>query len=448
MYTMKKEWKMKQPITNFLTSGHHFSKEDENLQRFRFALLNVLMLVAAFFTFLNYLASISGKIVSSPLFELVLLTYVLLSILFQYILRRNKKYYLLVVGFFVFGSLGMFYSALFIHKEDEFRLITFFLILFITYVLLGRKIGAILGFFILTSILLIYNNFALQLSSYAITTFTTFFIILNIFLYFFLAKVENDAAEFVRLNAKLKAKVSHEVEQRLEQEKMLLQQCRMASMGEMIDSIAHQWRQPLMSINAILMTMDRAIELKSKPDVYLEEKMDEVITLTTYMSKTIEDFRALFKADKTKKTFDVTASIMYVLNLFTSSTKDIDIRFDSSSKILHNGYENELIQVLIILLSNAVEVLKARNITDKYLAISYQIKTDFLHIMMEDNAGGIKKENIEKIFDPYFTTKSNTGGSGLGLYIAKIIIEKNMEGKLKATNTDKGVRFEILIPHR
>jgi len=68
--------------------------------------------------------------------------------------------------------------------------------------------------------------------------------------------------------------------------------------------------------------------------------------------------------------------------------------------------------------------------------------------MMEDNAGGIKKENIEKIFDPYFTTKSNTGGSGLGLYIAKIIIEKNMEGKLKATNTDKGVRFEILIPHR
>jgi len=448
MYTMKKECKMKQLFTNFLTSGHHFSNEDENLQRFRFALLNVLMAVAAFFTLLNYLASINGKIVSSPLFELVLLTYVLLSIFFQYMLRRDKKHYLLVVGFFVIGSLVMFYSALFIHTEDAFRLITFFLILFITYVLLGRKSGVILGLFILISILLIYNNYTLQLSVPTMSTFTTFFIIFIIFLYFFLAKVENDAAEFVRLNAKLKAKVSYEVAQRLEQEKMLLQQCRMASMGEMIDSIAHQWRQPLMSINAILMTMDRAIELKSKPDAYLEEKMDEVITLTTHMSKTIEDFRSLFKTDKTKHTFKVSAAIDYVLNLFVSSIKDINIEFDASKKILHNGYENELIQVLIIFLSNAVEAMKTRDITDKYLAISYHVKTDFLHITMEDNAGGIKKENIEKIFDPYFTTKSNTGGSGLGLYIAKIIIEKNMEGKLKATNTDKGVRFEILIPHR
>jgi len=288
-------------LDNFLTSGHRFSKEDENLQKFRFALLNVLMLVAAFFTFLNFLASISGKIVSSPLFEVVLLSYVLLSILFQYILRRGKKQYLLVVYFFVLGSLVLFYSALFMHAEDEFRLITFFLILFITYVLLGRKIGAVLGLFILLSILLIYNNYALQLSSFAMSTFSTFFIIFNIFLYFFLAKVEKDASEFVRLNAKLKEKVSHEVQQRLEQEQMLLQQCRMASMGEMIDSIAHQWRQPLMSINAILLNMDRAIELKTKPDVYLEDKMDEVISLTTHMSKTIEDFRSLFNIDKGTK---------------------------------------------------------------------------------------------------------------------------------------------------
>jgi len=434
-------------LDNFLTSGHHFSKEDENLQKFRFAFLNVLMLVAAFFTFLNFLASISGKIVSTSLFEIVLLSYVLLSVLFQFILRRDKKHYLLVVYFFVLGSLVLFYSALFIHTEDEFRLITFFLILFITYVLLGRKIGVVLGFFIFLSILVIYNNYALQLSSFAISTFSTFFIIFNIFLYFFLAKVEKDATEFVRLNAKLKEKVSHEVQQRLEQEKMLLQQCRMASMGEMIDSIAHQWRQPLMSINAILLTMDRAIELKSKPDVYLEEKMDEVISLTTHMSQTIEDFRSLFKIDKEKHMFDVTASLTYVLNLFASSTKDINIIFDMRKKMSHRGYENELIQVMIILLSNAIEALNTRDIADKYLSIACQVKTDFLHITMEDNAGGIKKENIIKIFDPYFTTKSNTGGSGLGLYIAKIIIEQNMKGKLHVSNIAKGSKFEIVIPH-
>jgi len=215
----------------------------------------------------------------------------------------------------------------------------------------------------------------------------------------------------------------------------------------MIDSIAHQWRQPLMSINSILLTMDRAIELKSKPDVYLEEKMDEVITLTTHMSQTIEDFRSLFKIDKEKHMFDVGIAVTHVLNLFVSSTKDIDIVFDMHKEMLHNGYENELIQVIIILLSNAIDALNTRDIVDKHLSIVCQIKTDYLHITMEDNAGGIKKENIDKIFDPYFTTKSNTGGSGLGLYIAKIIIEQNMKGKLHVSNIAKGTKFEIVIPH-
>ena len=433
-------------LDNFLTSGHHFSKEDENLQRFRFALLNVLMFVAAFFTFLNYLAAIGGKIVSSPLFELVLLTYVLLSIPFQYMLRRGKKYYFFGVGFFVFGSLAMFYAALFIHTEDQFRLITFFLILFITYVLLGRKSGVMLGLFILISIFLIDHNYTLLLAAPTMSTFTTFFIIFNIFLYFFLAKVENDEKEFVRLNNKLKAKVSHEVEQRLEQEKMLLQQCRMASMGEMIDSIAHQWRQPLMSINAILLNMDRSIELKTNPDVYLEDKMDEVITLTTHMSQTIEDFRSLFKIDKEKHNFDVTASIVHVLTLCASSTKDVQIVFDTSKKISYTGYENELIQVMIILLSNALEALKTRQIENKYLSITCTLKMNVLQIIMQDNAGGIKKENIEKVFDPYFTTKFNTGGSGLGLYIAKIIIERNMKGKLTVHTLNNGAAFKIVIP--
>ena len=444
-YSIDSRW-IKRMLDNFLSSSHHFSEEDENLQKFRFAFLNVLMLIAALFTFLNFIAAISGKMVFPPFFDVLLICYVLLSMLFQSILRRDKKHYYLVVWFFVLGSLVLFYAGLFMHTEDEFRLITFFLLLLITYVLLGKYIGLLLGFIIFTSILLIYNNYDLQLSSFVMSTFSTFFIIFNIFLYFFLAKVEKDATEFVRLNAKLKEKVSHEVQQRLKQEKMLLQQCRMASMGEMIDSIAHQWRQPLMSINAILLNMDRAIELKTKPDVYLEDKMDEVISLTTHMSQTIEDFRSLFKIDKEKHMFDVTASITYVLNLFTSSTKDIKIVFDESKKMSYRGYENELIQVMIILLSNAIEALKIKQIENKYLSITCTLKMEVLHITMYDNAGGIKKENIEKVFDPYFTTKSNTGGSGLGLYIAKIIIEQNMKGRLQVKTIHNGAEFKIAIP--
>jgi signal transduction histidine kinase len=248
-------------------------------------------------------------------------------------------------------------------------------------------------------------------------------------------------------NQKLKNNVIQEKEQRQEQEQMLLRQCRMANMGEMLDSIAHQWRQPLMHINSILMNMGTTLDNKKISGNYLEEKIDEVAALTTHMSQTIEDFRGLFKQENEQSQFYLTSAINDVLMLMKNSLNDIDIVYDSNAVVSVIGYRSELIQVIIILLSNAVEALNNRDIKNKKIKIktSTQLFNSSVDIIIEDNAGGISPENLATVFDPYFTTKQQLGGTGLGLYIAKIIIEHKMAGKLTVTNTTDGAKFSILL---
>lgn len=258
-------------------------------------------------------------------------------------------------------------------------------------------------------------------------------------------KLQENQNELQRLNTKLEERVEEELTQRLAQEKMLLQQCRLASMGEMIDSIAHQWRQPLMNINAILMNMDRIIELEQNPQKKLENKMDEVVVLTTHMSQTIEDFRSLFKTNKVPITFNISDTIISTLELFKSALKEIEIMFDDTKPYTYHGQHNEFRQVLLIIVSNAIEALEEQQIKNPTLIITITQATHESIITIEDNAGGVPEKSIEHIFDPYFTTKEPTGGTGLGLYIAKIIIEQSMQGVLSVKNTKKGAKFTITL---
>jgi len=438
-------------LDSFLHSGYKFNKY-ENLQKFRFSLLNSILVISAFFTFLNYFASIFGAINLDHGYENAMLAYAIINILSLFILRVSQKNYLHVANITIISALALFYYALFITANNELRLIWFFILNFVGFVLMGKRYGVILTMLILPSIFIIHSIHPLNLSKLAMFTFFNSFIILMSIAFFFLQKVENDALEFKVLNDKLKEKVTKEVKQRLMQEQMLLQQCRLASMGEMIDSIAHQWRQPLMNVNAILMNMDRQIELHGenvnstkKIQEYLENKMDDVINLTTHMSQTIEDFRTLFKADKEKVQFEIVESIEYAKEIFKSSLKEINFTMDIPDRCMFYGHKNELTQVIIILLGNAIEALKNRQKEESSIKIKVENNDETITIFIEDTAGGIDEEYIDLIFDPYFTTKEATGGTGLGLYVAKIIIEQNMSGRLKVVNTKKGANFILTL---
>ena len=432
-------------INNFLTSGYSFSKE-ENLQKFRFSLLNSSMLIASVFTFINYFGSVFKFVPFPPVYEHIVLFYAISCLVSIIILRVKKSYFLLATNIVVLTSLVVFYAALLMVKADEFRLIWFFLVVFASFVLLGKRYGITLMFIVLISILIINQMYELGFSKLAQFSFFNSFLIFAAFSYFFLEKIEKDSLEFSSLNGQLKNKILQEKQQRKEQEQMLLRQCRMANMGEMLDSIAHQWRQPLMHINSILLNMDSDLETRSAADQKnLNKRVDEISSLTEHMSQTIEDFRTLFKVEQEQTEFSLNKIINDVLVLMKNQLQDIDITFLETKETQLFSNKSELMQVIIIILANAVEALEINKIKQKRITIQLQEEQNTISILIEDNAGGISQKNIKKIFDPYFTSKTQSGGTGLGLYIANIIIKHKMLGNIIATNTLEGAKFEISL---
>ena len=430
-------------IDNFLSSGHHFS-EDDNLQKFRFSLLNSNLLIASFFTFLNYFSSIFGFIQFAPIYEKTLLFYALTCFIGIFPLRMSKRNYSLVANTALLSSLILFYCALLIGPlTDEFRLIWFFLVVLASFVLMGKRYGLTLMLLIMFSLIIINQYFELGFSDVAEFTFFNSFIIFTAFAYFFLSKIEKDAVEFRLLNNALKESVRKEVEQREKQEQMLLQQYRMANIGGMLDAIAHQWRQPLMNINAVLMNMDHSLRSDQNNTHYLVGKVDEVSLLTDHMSQTIDDFRSLLKVEKTQKLISIESAVNDVLVLMKNSLNEISVNCHVENSIDIVGHKSELMQVIIILLSNAIETMTKRQIENRELTITIKAFDKEVLLEIEDNAGGITEANLAVIFDPYFTTKEQSGGTGLGLYIAKIIIEQKMVGQITASNTDRGAKFTL-----
>ena len=258
-------------------------------------------------------------------------------------------------------------------------------------------------------------------------------------------EVDEKTNTLKQLNVNLEQKVEEELQKRLDQEQMLLRKSRMANMGEMIDAIAHQWRQPLMNINAVMMNIDRGIETEQEPAV-LKEKVLEIFSLTSHMSHTIEDFRNLLKVQKEKEYFFLKDAVEMVVSLLKNNLKGITVTSDIAEGVGISNYRSELSQVFITLLSNASEALHVKNIEDKHISIIVTEKENVVNIKVEDNAEGIVVEPIEKIFDPYVTSKVQTGGTGLGLHIAKLIVEHNMQGNIEVKNTIKGACFTVKIP--
>jgi signal transduction histidine kinase len=330
-------------------------------------------------------------------------------------------------------------------QENELRLVWFFTPLFLGFILIGKKYGLYSLLFIYVSTFLFEKYIGFGYSKLALSTFYSSITLFSLFTYAFLYKIDKDEKEFKVLNNELQDKVLYEVEQRQEQEKMLLRQCRMANMGEMIDAIAHQWRQPLMSINAVLMNLGVLAEDK-KEHQELKEGIDEIASLTSHMSQTINDFRTLYQIEKQKSFFSIDTLLKDINELMKNNLQDIHLEVHGDDNVEIYSYKSELTQVLITLLSNAIEVLHSRNIVDKKIYIAYYQRGKYLFIEVEDNAGGVVESNLSKVFDPYFTTKKQSGGTGLGLYITQIIIEHNMYGTISVRNTKEGAKFLIKLP--
>jgi signal transduction histidine kinase len=255
-------------------------------------------------------------------------------------------------------------------------------------------------------------------------------------------------SELEYLNNTLDTRIKEEINNRKKQEQLLIQQSKLAEMGEMISMIAHQWRQPLSALSTIIQNIHLRYSLDKLDKEYLDKQRVLSNALTEKMSKTIEDFRNFFKPNKEKHAFSIKDAISQTIFLiddsFKSNSIKIEIQILDDIKLF--GFESELSQVLLNILTNSKDAFLEKNIENPHILIKTKRIQTHIKILISDNAGGINESIINKIFEPYFTTKDSYNGTGLGLYMSKIIIEQNMQGELKVRNIPQGVEFTIYIP--
>ncbi len=230
-------------------------------------------------------------------------------------------------------------------------------------------------------------------------------------------------------------------------EKLLMNQNKLASMGEMIGNIAHQWRQPLTQLSSILINIELHFDKDKLTKDKLMNKIDEANEQISFMSNTIDDFRNFFSSGKAKKSYEI-QEVIELSNHLMSATLDknnIKLTANIQDNFTLNGYPNEVTQALVNIINNAKDVLIEREIKNKLIIITTFTKDNQHIITIQDNAGGIDENLLEKVFEPYFSTKHASIGTGIGLYMTKTIIEKNNNGKIFVDNLDNGAIFTIIF---
>jgi len=250
------------------------------------------------------------------------------------------------------------------------------------------------------------------------------------------------------LNSSLEERVREELLRNREKDALMIQQSRLAAMGEMLPNIAHQWRQPLnelgITIQMIRYDYDDGLLDRQKIDTFIESCM----TTIQYMSNTINDFRDFFKHDRLPRLFDLEASVQNAVGLVRASLQHagISLAVELDRRCMVMGHSNELSQVILNIINNARDALVERHIADPVIRIASRIEGSHARVTITDNAGGVDPDIIDKIFDPYFTTRHKAQGTGLGLYMARMILESKLGGRITVINTGTGAQFQIVIP--
>lgn len=229
-----------------------------------------------------------------------------------------------------------------------------------------------------------------------------------------------------------------------ERVKSLVQhQSKLAAMGEMVGAIAHQWRQPLNEIAIHIQKIKRDFRKNKIDEIYLDDFIKKNMNTIEFMSSTIDNFRNFFRVDKNTTNFDVKDAVEDVVNMLLAQIDSHNIKLITELESCHiKGYNRELQQALMNLISNAKDALIENNIQEPYIKISLKGN----ELMIEDNGGGIPKSTLEHIFEPYFTTKEEGKGTGMGLYMTKMILEENMDGLVTVDTYKEGTRFTITLP--
>jgi signal transduction histidine kinase len=251
----------------------------------------------------------------------------------------------------------------------------------------------------------------------------------------------------LELNTLLSRRIEKETERAMERERMLLRQANFATMGEMIDIIAHQWRQPLGSLGLILQNLRFDSRDGVLDQAELENYLDRAQRMIDVMAAAIDDFRLFFTPNAAARDFSLLATIRKCADLMEASLKTHGIELNAcGDDVVIHGSENEFLHVMVNLVVNAKEAIVERQVAHGQIRIGIGQDDGEAWICLTDNAGGIAPDIIDRIFELHFTTKS--GGCGIGLYLTRTIVEQHMGGRVRVENWQDGVRFTLRVPIR
>lgn len=258
---------------------------------------------------------------------------------------------------------------------------------------------------------------------------------------------KNAEEEVSRLNTVLEQRVIEAVDELRHKDQLLIQQSRLAGMGEMIGNIAHQWRQPLNNVALIIQNIQIEYDSGTLSREEMDNNIQEAMKAILQMSQTIDDFRNFFRVDKEKQKFLVRKVVDRALSIVSSvmDNHNFQVKIEADEEVTATGYQNEYAQVLLNIISNAREAGRERNILNPFVFLHITNENDRSVLYIRDNCGGIPDDILPKIFDPYFTTRGPDRGTGIGLYMSKVIIEQNMSGRLTARNVNGGAEFRIEV---
>ena len=239
----------------------------------------------------------------------------------------------------------------------------------------------------------------------------------------------------------------HAVEELRKRERLLIQQSRLAAMGEMLVNISHQWRQPLNVLGLKVQELGLSYKFGSFSEELLDDNIAKAMEIIQHMSQTINDFQSYLTPNKEKSQFSVDQVIAKTVGLIKENFQNQNIGIDiiSTGDPQINGFPNEYGQVVLNLLMNARDAFIERGVTDAQITVRSWVDNGRAVTTITDNAGGIKEEILDRIFDAYFTTKALGKGTGVGLFMSKNIIEQNMAGRLSVRNVNGGAEFRIEV---
>ena len=260
--------------------------------------------------------------------------------------------------------------------------------------------------------------------------------------------ITSDITDDIKYQEDLKRQVELEVEKRTEQYEIMCHQSRLAAMGEMIDSIAHQWRQPLNGLGIIVQGLRHISNKQEINKELLSEIEIEIMEKVNYMSQTIDDFSNFFRISKQKESFDLLKNINDAIRLIDVQLRlnniNVEVTACENSTLDILGFPNEFRQVIMNMVHNAMMAIINKEEKNGYILINISSTELGEEVTITDNGGGIEEQYLEKIFDPYFTTREK--GTGIGLYMSKVIIEHHMKGRLTVKNQDCGTKFTLFFP--